>query len=62
MKPRGSNELEKSKVLPRAQLSESPVNANRDSARNEVGMTILWFILGTVCAALAWVLLTILLK
>jgi len=62
MKPRGSNELEKSKVLPCAQLSESPVNANRDSAQNEVGMTILWFILGTVCAALAWVLLTILLK
>ncbi|MBV8415902.1 MAG: hypothetical protein JO251_11905 [Verrucomicrobia bacterium] len=62
MKPRGSNELEKSKVLPCTQLSESPIKANRESARNEVGMTILWFILGTVCAGLAWVLLTILLK
>ena len=62
MKQRGSNELEKSKVLPPTQLSESPVKANRENARNEVGMTILWFILGTVCAALAWVLLTILLK
>jgi hypothetical protein len=62
MKPRGSDELEKSKVLPRTQLSEPPVKANGDSARNEVGMTVLWFILGTVCAGLAWVLLSILLK
>jgi len=62
MKPRESNEWEKSKVLARTQLSESPVRANRDSARNEVGMAILWFILGTVCAGLAWVLLSILLK
>jgi hypothetical protein len=62
MKPRGSNDLKKSKVVLRAHLSEPPAKANRDSARNEVGMAILWFILGTVCAGLAWVLLSILLK
>ena len=62
MKPRGSNDLEKSKVLLRTHLSESPDEANRDSVRNAVGMTVLWFILGTVCAGLALVLGSILLK
>ena len=62
MKARGSNDLEKSKVLLPTHLSEPPDEANRDSARIEVGMTVLWFILGTVCAGLAWVLGSILLK
>ena len=62
MKPRGPNDLEKKKVLLRTHLSEPSDEAGRASAPNEVGMTILWFILGTVCAGLAWVLLSILLK
>ena len=50
MKPRGSKESEKSKVLLRSHLCES---TDRDNARHEIGMGILWLVLGTACAALA---------
>ena len=60
MKPRGSKESEKSKVLLRSHLCES---TDRDNARHEIGMGILWLVLvSTVCGTLGWVLLTILLK
>jgi hypothetical protein len=62
MKRRGSNDFEKSKAPLRTHLSKRPDEANRDPARIEAGMTVLWFILGTVCAGLAWVLGSILLK
>jgi len=59
MKPRGSKESEKSKVLLRSHLCES---TDRDNAGHEIGMGILWLVLGTTCAALALILLSILLK
>ena len=59
MKPRGPKESEKGKVLLRSHLCES---TNRDDARHEIGMGILWLVLGTACAALALILLSILLK
>ena len=59
MKPRGPKESEKSKVLLRSHLCES---TDRDNARHEIGMGILWLVLGTACAALALILLSILLK
>jgi hypothetical protein len=31
-------------------------------ARNQFGMRVIWLILGAACAALGWVLLTILLR
>jgi hypothetical protein len=62
MKTRWSNDLKNSKVVLLAHLSEQTANAKRDSGINFVCIAIIWFILGTVCAGLAWVLLSILLK
>ena len=62
MKPRRSKESEKSKTLVRSHLFESTDRVNRDSAQHEIGMGILWLVLGTACAGLAWILLYILLK
>jgi hypothetical protein len=62
MKARGSKEPEKSKVLLRSHLCDSTDRVNRDHARHEIGMGILWLVLGTACAALALILLSILLK
>ena len=59
MKPRGSKESEKGKVQLRSHLCES---TERDNARHKIGMGILWLVLGTACAALALILLSILLK
>jgi hypothetical protein len=62
MKPRGSKEPEKSKVLLRTHLCESTDKVQRDNARHEIGMGILLLVLGSACAALAVILLSILLK
>jgi hypothetical protein len=62
MKPLGGKGSEKRKVPLRSHLSELIDRVNRDNARREIGMGILWFALGTMCAGLGWVLLTILLK
>jgi hypothetical protein len=62
MKPRGSKESEKSKVLLRSHPCESADRVSRDNARHQIGMGILWLVLGTACAALALILLSILLK
>jgi hypothetical protein len=62
MKPRESKESQKSKVLLRSQVCEPTNRVNRETARHEFGMGILWLVLGTTCAALAWILLSILLK
>ena len=62
MKPLGAKGSEKRKVSLRSHLNEPIDRVNRDNARREIGMGILWFALGTVCAGLGWVLLTILLK
>src|SRR5271166_7203197 len=50
MKPRGPKESEKRKVLLRSHVCESK---DRDNARHEIGMGILWLVLETACAALA---------
>jgi hypothetical protein len=62
MKPRGSKESEKSKVLLHSHLCESADRVNRGNTRHEIGMGILWLVLGSACAALALILLSILLK
>jgi hypothetical protein len=62
MKSRGSKESQKSKVLLRSHLCGSINRVNKETARHEIGMGILWLVLGTACAALAWILLSILLK
>ncbi len=62
MKPRESKESEKSKVLLRSHLCESTDRVDRDNARHEIGMGILWLVLGTACAALALILFSILMK
>lgn len=62
MKPLGAKGSEKRKVSLRSHLSEPIDRVNRDNARREIGMGILWLTLGTMCAGLGWVLLKILLK
>ena len=62
MKPLGAKGSEKRKVSLRSHLSEPIDRVNRDNARREIGMGILWLTLGTMCAGLVWVLLKILLK
>jgi hypothetical protein len=62
MKSRGSKESQKHNVLLRSQLCEPTNRVNKETARHEFGMGILWLVLGTACAALAWILLSILLK
>ena len=57
MKPRESKESQKSKVLLRSQVCEPTSRVNKETARHEIGMGILWLVLGTACAALAWILL-----
>ena len=43
----------------RNQLTDS---VKAGEARNQLAMRLIWVILGTACAALGWILLTILLK
>jgi hypothetical protein len=46
-------------LRPRDQTVDS---VNGGDARNQFGMRVFWLILGAACAALGWVLLTILLR
>ncbi len=62
MKPRESKGSQKSRILLRSQLCEPTNRVNKETARHEIGMGILLLGLGTACAALAWILLSILLK
>jgi hypothetical protein len=62
MKPAESKESQKSKFMLRSHIGEPTSRLNRDHAQHEIGMGILWLVLGTACAGLAWILISILLK
>jgi hypothetical protein len=51
----------KRKAFVRAQREQID-SVKAGEARNQFAMRIIWVVLGTACAALGWVLLTILLK
>jgi hypothetical protein len=62
MKLRGSKESQRAEALARSDLGETTERGTRETARHEIGMGLLWLALGTACAVLAWILLSILLK
>jgi len=53
---------DKRKAFAHRQRDQLIASVEAGDARNQFAMRIVWFILGAVCAALGWVLLTILLK
>ena len=58
----GVKKPKKRRVLLRLSLSQPIERFRQNHARHEIGMGILWLALATMCGALGWVLLSILLK
>jgi hypothetical protein len=62
MKPNEVDESSKRRALTRRELDQLVDRVKAGNAGTEFSMGLFWVILGVACAALAWILLTILLK
>jgi hypothetical protein len=58
----GVKKPKKRRVLLRLSLNQPIERFRQNHARHEIGMGIFWLALATICGALGWVLLSILLK
>jgi hypothetical protein len=62
MKQNSVDGFDKQKSFGRRQRDQLPESVQAGEAGGQFAMRIIWLVLGAVCAALGWVLLTILLR
>ena len=62
MKRNNEDGFDKRKAFARRQRGKLIASVKAGDARNQFAMRVIWLILGIACAALGWVLLTILLR
>ena len=62
MKRNNEDGFDKQKSFGRRQRDQLAESFNAEEAGSQFAMRIIWLVLGAVCAALGWVLLTILLR
>jgi len=62
MKRNNVDGFDKRKAFARQQRDKLMASVKAGDARNQFAMRVIWLILGTACAALGWVLLTILVR
>jgi hypothetical protein len=62
MKRKNVGGFDKRKAFARQQHGQLIDSVKAGDARNQFALRVIWLILGTACAALGWVLITILLR
>ena len=62
MKRNNLDGLDKRKAFARRRRDQLIASVEAGEARNQFAMRVIWLVLGTACAALGWVLLTILVR
>jgi hypothetical protein len=62
MKQNSAYGFHKRKAFARRQRDQLVDSVKAGDDRNQFAMRVMWLILGTACAALAWVLITILVR
>jgi hypothetical protein len=62
MKRKNVGGFDKQKAFARRQHGQLIDSVKAGDARSQFAMRVVWLILGTACAALGWVLITILLR
>jgi hypothetical protein len=62
MKRHNADGFDKRKAFARRQRDQLIDSVKAGDAKNQFAMRVMWLILGTACAALAWVLITILVR